>query len=115
MVTHSSTSRPVQCLCMAERTGCPVLTDLWSYVFGSTTDAILKIFCITTRVTSMAGSGHQQAVVFEGDQALAVLGDFLIVRDDFGLEILCSNGIAGSSLRVIAVAVQVFPDEQCVR
>jgi hypothetical protein len=34
MVTHSSTSRPVQCLCMAERTGCPVLTDLWSYVFN---------------------------------------------------------------------------------
>ena len=33
MVTHSSTSRPVQCLCMAERTGCPVLTDIWSYVF----------------------------------------------------------------------------------
>jgi hypothetical protein len=32
MVTHSSTSRPVQCLCMAERTGCSVLTDLWSYV-----------------------------------------------------------------------------------
>jgi hypothetical protein len=32
MVTHSSTSRPVQCLCTAERTGCPVLTDLWSYV-----------------------------------------------------------------------------------
>jgi hypothetical protein len=32
MVTHSSTNRPVQCLCMAERTGCPVLTDLWSYV-----------------------------------------------------------------------------------
>ena len=35
MVTHSSTSRPVQCLCMAERTGCPVLTDLWSYVLKS--------------------------------------------------------------------------------
>jgi hypothetical protein len=35
MVTHSSTSRPVQCLCMAERTGCPVLTDLWSYVLFS--------------------------------------------------------------------------------
>jgi hypothetical protein len=32
MVTHSSTSRPVQCLCLAERTGCPVFTDLWSYV-----------------------------------------------------------------------------------
>jgi hypothetical protein len=32
MVTHSSTSRPIQCLCMAERTGCPVFTDLWSYV-----------------------------------------------------------------------------------
>ena len=35
MVTHSSTSRPVQCLCMAERTGCPVFTDLWSYVQAS--------------------------------------------------------------------------------
>jgi hypothetical protein len=34
MVTHSSTSRPVQCLCMAERTGCPVFIDLWSYVCG---------------------------------------------------------------------------------
>ena len=34
MVTHSSTSRPVQCLCMAERTGCPGLTDLWSYVLN---------------------------------------------------------------------------------
>jgi hypothetical protein len=34
MVTHSSTSRLVQCLCMAERTGCPVFTDLWSYVFN---------------------------------------------------------------------------------
>ena len=110
MVTHSSTSRPVQCLCMAERTGCPVLTDLWSYVLGSTAHANVKIF-----PRHYSGSGHQQAVVFEGDQALAVLGDFLIVRDDFGLEILCSNGIAGSSLRVIAVAVQVFPDEQCVR
>ena len=36
MVTHSSTSRPVQCLCMAERTGCPVFTDLWSYVLRTT-------------------------------------------------------------------------------
>jgi hypothetical protein len=36
MVTHSSTSRPVQCLCMAERTGCPVFTDLWSYVLFCT-------------------------------------------------------------------------------
>jgi hypothetical protein len=43
MVTHSSTSRPVQCLCMAERTGCPVLTDLWSYVsFGEKT--VTRIF-----------------------------------------------------------------------
>ena len=41
MVTHSSTSRPVQCLCMAERTGCPVLTDLWSYV--------LVFSCVLTR------------------------------------------------------------------
>jgi hypothetical protein len=42
MVTHSSTSRPVQCLCMAERTGCPVLTDLWSYVLISQTTWFMK-------------------------------------------------------------------------
>ena len=44
MVTHSSTSRPVQCLCMAERTGCPVLTDLWSYVL-LIEECIVKICC----------------------------------------------------------------------
>jgi hypothetical protein len=41
MVTHSSTSRPVQCLCMAERTGCPVFTDLWSYVLDSINQIII--------------------------------------------------------------------------
>lgn len=43
MVTHSSTSRPVQCLCMAERTGCPVFTDLWSYVSVSPIDCIISL------------------------------------------------------------------------
>jgi hypothetical protein len=42
MVTHSSTSRPVQCLCMAERTGCPVLTDLWSYVLNIFKTCVIK-------------------------------------------------------------------------
>jgi hypothetical protein len=42
MVTHSSTSRPVQCLYMAERTGCPVLTDLWSYVLDPEKNALIK-------------------------------------------------------------------------
>ena len=42
MVTHSSTSLPVQCLCTAERTGCPVFTDLWSYVFGCVFPATMK-------------------------------------------------------------------------
>jgi hypothetical protein len=48
MVTHSSTSRPVQCLCMAERTGCPVLTDLWSYVQGLSKTGIcrLTLYCL---------------------------------------------------------------------
>ena len=32
MVTHSTTHLPIWCLSMAERTGCPVLTSLWSYV-----------------------------------------------------------------------------------
>jgi hypothetical protein len=44
MVTHSSTSHPVQCLCMAERTGCPVLTDLWSYVLGMLQTCFQLIF-----------------------------------------------------------------------
>jgi hypothetical protein len=46
MVTHSSTSRPVQCLCMAERTGCPVFTDLWSYVSSGLILDKLKIAII---------------------------------------------------------------------
>ena len=49
MVTHSSTSRPVQCLCMAERTGCPVLTDLWSYVLGIIIRCLVKMYCTATR------------------------------------------------------------------
>ena len=32
MVTHPTTDLPIWCSCMAERTGCPVLTSLWSYV-----------------------------------------------------------------------------------
>jgi hypothetical protein len=47
MVTHSSTSRPVQCLCMAERTGCPVFTDLWSYVLRSFYVMSYSPFCFT--------------------------------------------------------------------
>jgi hypothetical protein len=43
MVTHSSTSRPVQCLCMVERTGCPVFTDLWSYVLESVSCVLYPI------------------------------------------------------------------------
>jgi hypothetical protein len=46
MVTHSSTSRPVQCLCMAERTGCPVLTDLWSYVIHCAGVVFMIVTCI---------------------------------------------------------------------
>ncbi|KAF2137372.1 hypothetical protein K452DRAFT_235944, partial [Aplosporella prunicola CBS 121167] len=32
VVTHLTTNQPVHSLCMAERTGCPVFYDLWSYV-----------------------------------------------------------------------------------
>ena len=34
MVTHSTTNPPIWGLCMAERTGCPILLSLWSYVTG---------------------------------------------------------------------------------
>ena len=34
VVTHPTTNLPIWCLCMAERTGCPFLTSLWSYVEG---------------------------------------------------------------------------------
>jgi hypothetical protein len=53
MVTHSSTSRPVQCLCMAERTGCPVFTDLWSYVLDAIYGGNIKLlskFSATTLI-----------------------------------------------------------------
>jgi hypothetical protein len=35
VVTHPTTNLPISSLCMAERTGCPVLLNLWSYVQGS--------------------------------------------------------------------------------
>jgi hypothetical protein len=57
MVTHSSTSRPVQCLCMAERTGCPVLTDLWSYVSDYSSSGFTKRkrrFLLATQVQDIS-------------------------------------------------------------
>ena len=35
VVTHPTTSLPIWGLCMAERTGCPILLSLWSYVTES--------------------------------------------------------------------------------
>jgi hypothetical protein len=32
VVTHPTTNPPISSLCMAERTGCPILLSLWSYV-----------------------------------------------------------------------------------
>jgi hypothetical protein len=32
VVTHPTTNLPIWGLCMAERTGCPILLSLWSYV-----------------------------------------------------------------------------------
>ena len=32
VVTNPTTNLPISSLCMAERTGCPVLLSLWSYV-----------------------------------------------------------------------------------
>ena len=32
VVTHPTTNLPIWSLCMAERTGCPILSSLWSYV-----------------------------------------------------------------------------------
>jgi hypothetical protein len=32
VVTHPTTNLPISSLCMAERTGCPVLLNLWSYM-----------------------------------------------------------------------------------
>ena len=34
VVTHPTTNQPIWSLCMAERTGCPILFSLWSYVMG---------------------------------------------------------------------------------
>jgi hypothetical protein len=55
MVTHSSTSRPVQCLCMAERTGCPVLTDLWSYVLDTPLTNVKMTIYVAVILISVLG------------------------------------------------------------
>jgi hypothetical protein len=62
MVTHSSTSRPVQCLCMAERTGCPVLTDLWSYVLLLPRLNIIKTPTLVCRQWQRFGEGRSSDV-----------------------------------------------------
>jgi hypothetical protein len=65
MVTHSSTSRPVQCLCMAERTGCPVFTDLWSYVLMKQTTTLLYFIVITIYSLPIAALHCHQARMLE--------------------------------------------------
>ena len=77
MVTHSSTSRPVQCLCMAERTGCPVFTDLWSYVLRKlilfymiiVTTLQLKSFLLSSRVKSMFAKAGSSSFDFDHSDA----------------------------------------------
>ena len=49
MVTHSNTSRPIQCLCKPERTGWPALIDLWSYVPGNIDMWFIKFITEDTR------------------------------------------------------------------
>ena len=49
VVTHRSTNLPFNCLCMAERTGCPVFSWLWPYVQEISTIAnkYHTMFCST--------------------------------------------------------------------
>ena len=49
MVTHPTTTQPVECLSTPERTGWPVLTRLWSYVLERTSNAFMKYqrMCVT--------------------------------------------------------------------
>ena len=44
VVTHRSTNQPVNCLCMAERTGCPVFSCLWPYVVVQPTFTVYNIY-----------------------------------------------------------------------
>ena len=62
MVTHSNTSRPVQCLCMAERTGCPVLTDLWPYVLPIIS-LLIMLFIFTLMPNSPLVLGFEMLAV----------------------------------------------------
>jgi hypothetical protein len=63
MVTHSSTSRPVQCLCMAERTGCPVLTDLWSYVIIKVGKHFIKLVNLEDLAVSRASVAYISSTI----------------------------------------------------
>jgi hypothetical protein len=102
MVTHSSTSHPVQCLCMAERTGCPVLTDLWSYV--------LRI-CIFDIYSSNQYSSAEQSE--KGKANLIVLAnearDMIVNNKPKKLTVLPTNlhapNLFSDSLRMLARAL----------
>ena len=67
MVTHSSTSRPVQCLCMAERTGCPVLTDLWSYVIFYQTAQFVSYIVLLPPASSNGKSCGWKGISIESE------------------------------------------------
>jgi hypothetical protein len=68
MVTHSSTSRPVQCLCMAERTGCPVFTDLWSYVLYSERFGYTITGVLASRIREITADATRSVAVEAQDQ-----------------------------------------------
>jgi hypothetical protein len=82
MVTHSSTSRPVQCLCMAERTGCPVLTDLWSYVLSAAIDHFMYCKIVVLLSTTMPEANRAGRRSSRNASRLAVHAGSMLVQQD---------------------------------
>ena len=80
MVTHSSTSRPVQCLCMAERTGCPVFTDLWSYVSSRFAFCFIMLWaCSRLNIPKRMTKWVILLYVYVGEQSWANTASLLVL------------------------------------
>ena len=101
MVTHSSTSRPVQCLCMAERTGCPVFTDLWSYVLRHEfcLNMLIKIIK-TTRSELLSYNRHEYRLMVNTIDRLI---DSVITVQDYARQPSKSATISAQSSLSLAI------------
>jgi hypothetical protein len=92
VVTDPTTNPPIWSLCMAERTGCPVLSSLWSYVLAMCLNSSLKRSIHQNSLNESHGySSHQgksedstmsssRNVCFQGPGSTSLTNRYRLIR-----------------------------------